>query len=256
MNRFDIQNGGHPLSGDDLKYFQTAVKDTFKGSMECLRGKGPNDVVILNGCVISEGGGNFTHTEGYVWIDGEIYFVPAKVLATPIDTLYSFTVTETVDKVKVYKNASSVNVRFKRICIIQSLNVGTPTSFTDDNRIENLLVFNQKTAWRSVGAMGEPAYEASWSGSAKVRMNKLGKIELGGSATITSMGGTDREIWILDAGDRPLTDKHFVVKGIDNGTDAPILISIIASTGEVKIIGGATSVGKTVYLNPIVYDLD
>jgi hypothetical protein len=251
MNRQTLStNGGHPLTGDDLQYNINNIVANTVGVMSWLKGLTSNDIVILSGCVITESVGSYTHTEGYIWYNGEVLYVPAKVVASgiavgPPDPTYSLAVVETTDATgtKVYKNLASVDTRFTRVGRIDSVIGVVATTFTNHNYWEAIR--------RDVGTGVEPAYSAGWSGTVNVR-KKLGKIEFDGSAAIASMGGGDRVIWNLAAADRPATDKHFVIKGLDNSVDAVIMIDV-TSGGDVRVIGGATGVPKTVNLNSISF---
>lgn len=247
MNRNDFSNvGGHPLTLTDIKYVRDVLNEFAEGSLSHLLGLTGNDVVILSGCIITEAGGNFTHTEGFVWITGELYYVAAKVVGTPINTFYEFNVAETVDPAgtKTYYGGGMKDTRFTRTCTIVAAGVGSATTLSDDSRLYN--------PRRVVGDPGEPAYSTTWGGIAQVR-RIMGRVEIEGQASIASMGGTDRVIWVLDLPDWPPQDKHFIVKGLDNGVDAAIMIKVDSGTGEVSVVGGATGVSKTVYLNSLYY---
>jgi hypothetical protein len=262
MNRQDLNTvGGHPLTLNDLQYNIDNLVSNSLGSMSFLQPYTVNEVVILSGCVITEGGGNFTHTFGYVWIAGEVYYVPAKVVATPIAVgtpTYNFTVAETVDPqgTKTYYGGGSVDTRFTRSCTIDSVNGSTATTFTDANRISNILSQNFETEWRAVGAVGEPAYQNAWAGSAKIRKTKTGRMQIHGAVVHAGMAGTQRTIWTLALADRPIFDKYFSVPGLEAGTGANIMILVEAATGDVKVFAGTLTTSKTVYLNAIEWDLD
>lgn len=243
MNKLSILgNGGHPITQNDLQFIFDSLSDNSKYCMSFLKGMTGNDIVVLWGCEITEGGGNFTHTEGAVWIDGEVFYVPAKVVGTALDICYEFNVVQTniAAGTKVYKNGATFNTRLQRVCEINSNSVGTATTFNDTNRWES--------PWRPL------VKEANWTGSPQYRC-RHGKIELDGSPAIASMAGGDREIVVLPSFLIPPTTKHFVIKGLDNGADAAMLIEV-NNAGELKVIGGATGQPKTINLNDISYYLN
>lgn len=76
MNKLLTPNGGMPLYNDDLRFMQQANFDSFKALLGMLSEITPG--FILSGCQVTEGPTTFDVSEGYVCIDGEILYAPAR----------------------------------------------------------------------------------------------------------------------------------------------------------------------------------
>lgn len=99
--------GGFPLVLDDLRWQHEAYKEAFKGILSAF-GISPTQTFILSGCVRTVDVGTVTVTEGYVCIEGEVYYMPEQVYAETVDTEY-FAVNVTYDPagLKLFQDASS-----------------------------------------------------------------------------------------------------------------------------------------------------
>lgn len=242
MNRQDLSNvGGHPLTLNDLSFALLAQQDENKGSLSFLKGLCPSDVVVLSGCVITIAGPNFTHTDGYVWLNNEVFYVPANAVPRATNLTFEFNIVETVDATGTktyYGGGAPHQTRFVRTCTIDANNAGTLYTFTDDN------YYTPK--WTVA------TYASGWGGTVRYR-KRLGLVELDLSATIAAMGAGQRAIFTLPPAHYPSVDKFFPVYGLDNAVDATIFIKVSSATGIVSVLGGATAVSKTVYLRPVSF---
>lgn len=109
MNRLATEhNGGMPLFGDDFRWFENGLKIALKGGMSFL-----GDNFILSGCgIVNLGGNNRKVAQGYVVLDGEIYYVPESdsydITATPIPHFVP-TITYDADGLQTFENNVAYN---------------------------------------------------------------------------------------------------------------------------------------------------
>lgn len=83
MNKLNtINNGGHPIELDDLRWMDSAYRNAFLG---LLSGFGilPNETFILSGCNKTTSGSTITVTEGYICLEGEILYMPEQTYPVP-----------------------------------------------------------------------------------------------------------------------------------------------------------------------------
>ena len=69
MNRLLEKQGGMPLYFGDLTFIQNAIRDAIAGTQVGLN-------CVLWGCKLTQNSTNFEIEEGWVLIDGEVYYVP------------------------------------------------------------------------------------------------------------------------------------------------------------------------------------
>ena len=76
MNKILTQTGGQPVFLDDIDFSSQATRDAFKALCRALS---LDDIgtCILQGCDVTISGTQYTWTEGYIAINGEIYKVDA-----------------------------------------------------------------------------------------------------------------------------------------------------------------------------------
>lgn len=79
MNRLNVFSGGQPLRVDDIDFIHSGVLEALKGI--CLGLSNETNLLVLSGCIATvaeiEEGFSCSITEGYIYFNGEIYFVPA-----------------------------------------------------------------------------------------------------------------------------------------------------------------------------------
>jgi len=145
MNRLAIETGGHPFLDDDLMHIQDGIKEALKG---IASGFGGN--FILSGCVVKEVGPAVTVTEGYIVLNGEVYYVEADAftkfpLISP--NLY-WQVSETnsaVDPV-VYEDGTSKSVhKVRRAIAAQDIGYPIVVAVADLKSVVNFALLNNWT---------------------------------------------------------------------------------------------------------------
>lgn len=255
MDKLSLTNaGGHPITLDDLAFLYRATEEAMQGLTSFLNVAG-NQVTILSGCVITEGGGNFTHTAGFVMLGNEVFYVPAKVVGSAVPALvgnYYFHINETITT-KTYKNGAVVNTRFRRIASILATTASV-YDLTNARRLREESLLTDLPAWITVGSGGAPAFNAGWSGTLKFRFNKgMSQVEFDGECTHAAMGAGNRTIFTLPVGSRPLVDTFFTVACLDNGVDAVLILKITAASGDVVVVLGANGVSKTIRGKQVAY---
>jgi hypothetical protein len=70
MKALNPRNNGMPLEAEDVEFLQTAIREIVKGQHY-----GRN--CVLQGCDLSKNGTDFEIAEGWVLVDGEVYYVPS-----------------------------------------------------------------------------------------------------------------------------------------------------------------------------------
>ena len=121
MNKFNIPNptGGYKLTRRDLNFIYDALKEGMSGAAYGLRN------AILFGCRLTNGADNAsstsTYSEGFVAINGEIYYFPGQTWNNSTITDACFVPVETVisPSPKTSIDASVKNVHFQRRVQIQ-----------------------------------------------------------------------------------------------------------------------------------------
>jgi hypothetical protein len=113
MNKFNIPepSGGHRLKAHDLNFIYDSLKEGITGLARAYGN------AILYGCRLDPG---FTLSEGFVAIDGEVYYFPG---ATGADYDYRFSVVETTHPLspRVMDDASSKDIhKMRRVELVSS----------------------------------------------------------------------------------------------------------------------------------------
>lgn len=258
MDKLSLTNaGGHPITLDDLAFLYRAIEEAMQGLTSFLNVAG-NQTTILSGCEITEGGGNFTYTAGFIMLGNEVFYVPAKVVGTPVPGVpgnYYVHIDETITA-KTYKNGAVVNTRFRRTASILATTFSV-YDLTNAKRLreENLLTLG--AAWITVGGGGgAPAYAAGWSGTMAFRFNKAtNKVEFDGASAHAAMGAGNRTIFQLPASHRPAVDTYFTVACLDNAVDTVLILKVESATGDVIVVGGTNGVSKDIRGNQVNYYL-
>lgn len=142
-----MELGGAPIRNDDWKFDQDAVRDALKGVASVL---GAN--ALLSGCVPSPSGGGYVFTQGYVLINGEVFFVPAVTTPIPFDEDGNyFQIQESdvsPDGDVVMENSDFVNIYKQRIAVI-----GYDANNLPPNAISWLTAFNNRFAKKAYNAV-------------------------------------------------------------------------------------------------------
>lgn len=200
MDKLNLGLGGHPFTADDLMFMQDAYLEGIKGSLEWMRALTADDLVIIRGCVITAAGTSYTYTDGYVWMDGEIYYVPAQATPQPwggVGTDFYVLAVENNDPLGTvpYENATIQNTWKRRTAVINQLSgfqytsnikygdllaaVLTPINAFIPMATLSTLALKSVDPWHVVGAAGEPALGANFSVSSAGCAIRFRKTDVG-----------------------------------------------------------------------------
>ncbi|MBN9293729.1 MAG: hypothetical protein J0G96_07110 [Flavobacteriia bacterium] len=122
MNRLTTTyNGGFNLKMNDFRWIETGLFEAFKGLASPLLNN--NTQIILSGCSLSISGGTLTLTEGFIFLNNEVFFVPSQSEPDAGTTYKYFDVIESFDPsgLKEFKNGLTHDVyAIRRGKLIQS----------------------------------------------------------------------------------------------------------------------------------------
>lgn len=257
MKKLDFVNpGGLEIYAQNMQFSFDALREALEGSASWLDGLSLNPI-ILSGIVIAEGGGNYTHTAGWIWYQGELIRVPALTVPQAISSVdYIVTLEDKVlpEGTQVAEDLSSQDCHLERTAKITRGAVGI--------RFEDCLFWNEamiaalkEEAWVLVGGGGTaPNYSAGWSGTLKFKLNRFGEVEFFGYAENAALNVTNEQIMLLPVAYRPTADIHIVVGGLENAGAAPIMIKI-TTTGSVILTAPIYGTSKKLYFAPIRFRL-
>jgi hypothetical protein len=78
MDKLIFPNGGIRLHGDDFRFQDNAIREAFKGLLKGFQTTG--SVIVLQGCGVTYAGSSATVSEGYVFFEDEISYLPAQTV--------------------------------------------------------------------------------------------------------------------------------------------------------------------------------
>ncbi|MFK5855367.1 MAG: hypothetical protein QM503_04485 [Bacteroidota bacterium] len=144
MNKLKSTNhGGMPIELDDLRWMDESYREAFKATIKSLTGEATAGAKLF-GCEVvdTEQGDVFTCTEGYVFFNDEIYFVPAHNLVHSDNFLY-FKEVITYDPLgdEVFEDANPFGTYEKRTAILES----------GASQPANTMLYNSKSAATLLG---------------------------------------------------------------------------------------------------------
>lgn len=227
MKQLRLFTGGHKLTADDFIHSQNGVLTNFVNIIKALIPTG-FQLTILDGVALTESGGEYTWTEGYVYYNDDFYFLPAQ--NTPIALGdYSF-YTENIAEVSnpvIYRDGTPRNVHITRTLVLQNdlggafpaTNLATPrklseflvTKLIDETDLGKKL---NDDGWKNITiATGVNVVETP-------QYRKIGdKVELRGIVS----RATDGNLFTLPSGNRPTNIRDYAVG--HNAGAAPSAIS-------------------------------
>jgi hypothetical protein len=235
--------GGMPLTQDDLGFIQEAYTEAFKGIISSY-GIQPNESYKLSGAEVTVAGQVFTCTEGYIVLNGEVLPVFAQVLTVPFGFSARFVLRTVSDPagLKQFKPpAGAINVYQLRYAELEPY----VTVFPDTNMPYNAPYIYEKirdkitsteSAWLNVGSTQAPFLDANVNAGgslapAAFRKSNDGLVMLKG--TINVVNGSSCNLFRLPVAYRPSGFRCFVVS---SETDNEILAYVvIQSDGYVAL---------------------
>lgn len=152
----NVQQG---FTGISLAFLQSATKEAINGVCKALIGSVYNtsDSFIIYGCIRTgaEDGaasGTASVSDGYIFYNEELYYVPAFTTANINSQNLYISVSDTATDTTPFSDSSTHSVNHvRRIVVTQAASGTTLFNSTIDNN------------WHTIGAPGEPAFANSWT---------------------------------------------------------------------------------------------
>jgi hypothetical protein len=149
MNKFITTNlGGLPFRANDLRWIDDSVRDSFKA---LLAGFGAS-MIIFQGCTRTEISGTVTITEGYVGLQGEIFYVPLHTFPAAVLPDLEYWQIITIDDpqgTKLFKDGSTKETYQIRIAKVVPGSTGIG-EYTDSERFYSLVRRSlPKSSWHT-----------------------------------------------------------------------------------------------------------
>lgn len=246
MKSLETFTGGHPLQIDDLKHMQAAYVELFQ--MFGAWGSQDASPRIVTGCNITGSIPSRSVSAGWVWWNGEFYYVPAGTVAG--SHVYIVCIPNTTylpPSPVVYANASSHNChRYNYMTLGSTSTLGLPTV-----GYLSLMPRFGVEPWTSVSTYSA-GYANDGSGiwhNCGFRKNSLGQLELRGAVKTNAVpGGT--EAFTLPAGFRPTKTIR-----VTTSTSSAVAFIDINQLGEVHIFPQIVAANVTTFFDGIRIDL-
>jgi hypothetical protein len=269
MNKLKTtDNGGHPFELDDIRFMDEAYRDGLKGVLSAFGALAITDGFKISGCGVTVGGGNYTWTDGYIALNGEVLKVDAGSVPYPAGgNILTWDVVSTFDAAGLEQFEDGVSrdtYEVRKGALIEVPTTPTYMSFDalslkdivfdwiiSDNVIGGLNTFViqaisaqgiyaliAQEAWSYIDAPGKPAFENSWVNAlgvtrkAAYRKNTIGMVSLSGIvANIGYPGSGSAVIFTLPVGYRPTEARIFACSNSTNDLKA----ITVNSNGQVSI---------------------
>lgn len=243
MRKIHVGLGGHPYTGDDVLFVQSATAEVFTQLLNAFVG----DAVILSGCVVTittvvTPNDTINWTAGVLYMNGEVFAVDSGSTSYLIDNAWEVIETNDPAGTTEYKDGNTVET-YK----IRKAKIGTTTGGS-----YAWTSFKKLKSWRNYAALA-PLFSGNWatSGAAPQYGNTLiGEVMFRGIVTVASYAsGTDSVIATLPAGFVPFANSRFLVApAIVAGTRTILHIEINAA-GQMKPLGLTNGQSVTLYLD-------
>jgi hypothetical protein len=194
---------------EDLKFMQDATLEAFKGLLSAFN-MGSIDSFIISGIVHSNSGGNNnSFTEGYVCLQGEIFYCPAQTMNIALGNIrFGIAETTVAPSPKTFKDLSVRNVNIQRRAGL-GLYAGNPPLYTSLKRIEDIIGEKLKLQTPAACTLG-----SNMSGTIWALKNKMGVVTIDGTLT-PALIANNQLAFTLPVGYRPSVDKIFVCSCIE-----------------------------------------
>jgi hypothetical protein len=219
MNRIEtLNNGGFPLTLDDHRFFESAIRDAFAGAHSAFSDLQPGNGFIISGCTWSSTAVGQPYTEGYLFIGGEIIKCDGGVFPTrPIGESYIWDIVETPDPtgLKTFRNQTTNQTYFTRRAVVISALVSSSLSYLPLNAVRlakkiydninalNLFANKAQPSWQSV-TLFDPGF-SNYSGGRNVEFRKddFGVVTIRGDLASSVVSSVTTSCFTLPAGFRP-----------------------------------------------------
>ncbi|MPM24669.1 hypothetical protein SDC9_71152 [bioreactor metagenome] len=248
--------GGFPVNLDDLRWEQEATRDAFYGLMSTFGITKP-DSFVLSGCVVTKVGNDYSWTDGYICLAGEVCKVVAGSVTVAAGETACWEIETAYDASgsKVFEDSTSHDCYEIRNAVLEGHTLTFPPSRMRYTAPTLAQVMAQKIGpyipgtWYEVGSgTPVPDFENSWvnsivtpAGYAVAYMKDLtGVVHLRGEASCTG-GNTAGAIFTLPTGYRPAYRSNFVAFGYGASSNTPVYIEI-ETDGSVYILSSGITV--------------
>lgn len=176
-------NGGFPYDLDDIRWLQGGIKETFAALIKTF-----DDgfaAIKICGCQISDaGGGNFILSEGYIYIAGQIYFVPAITSPFAYGPGYKWVISNTFNAtgLETFEDLTSNNTYQINRVVLQSS--GTGVDVADAVFLKDII---HKNEWAATVTLASN-FVSAISGGVKARLEKNGEVTVHGKVYWSGVG--------------------------------------------------------------------
>lgn len=238
MKRFFTENnGGLPFVLDDLRWIESGNIEALKALITPYLAPGQTQL-ILSGCEVTEDSGDLVVSEGYIYIDGEIYHCPvSSVLDEGLDHQF-FSVEVLIDPAgdKVFQTTNTFSTYHNRVAVL-SQDDDLPAGSVDISEVKTL----QQRVYEMMGLVpvipwtdlpGASYDYPTDEGRAQYMRDKNGVVYFRGIWSHEDPSSAPT-LGTLPVECRPSVDIkfHYVYPVV-----GPVSISIKAATGIVKIV--------------------
>lgn len=235
--------GGFPFVSDDLRFIESGVMEALSALVSPYIGS--SNGLIISGCDRTIVGGNINISEGFIFLQGEIYYVPAQTVLDEGKTYNYFEVLENYDPAgeKQFQNSATHDTYAVRIAqIVQSDTlpvdaINYPNLDTVIGGAYKAMGFQEIKDW--VNLPDARYVTPSVQGPAQIYRDRLGFVHFRGNWNHDDPGASFI-IGTLPVGYRPDVDIVFNYLDAKSSNPATIFgyqISISASTGVIDVLG-------------------
>ncbi len=235
MKKLDIQQGGHPLTGDDLLYMQSALIEVISKIVKSQFG----DFVVLDGFEYSISAGTITWTDGWFYMDGEIYKIDAG--SASYSSNNTIAVVETSDPAGdvTYENTDTVSTYLVRKVTVSGYTTGN-RSIPYVKRVKGFV------EWANVTLLG------NWTAPSMapvVGLNANGAALMKNAVAVVSYNNSaDTVLFNVAAAYRPVVTKYVTVAAIAGSSYSSVVIEI-NTDGDIKPKGLSNGTAYTLFLD-------
>lgn len=219
-------NGGFPFVLDDLRWMQSGVEEAFKGLGTVVLAGQPMRVLSGIASTVNPSTFEVSITSGYVFMDGEVFFVPAQTVPF-VGQKYWFDVVTTFDPAgdKIFQSGGPAKQTYE----IRQLQLFSGTSLpAGKHEWISASFINRYTTLIGVSAPTPSSAEPiapSWVISVD------GVVSFVGLRIFDDTSGPGFAFGTLPAGSRPAFDVVFLYKDLNTYSD---IIMVVGTDGVIR----------------------
>lgn len=257
MNFLETLNqGGFPLALNDLRFLQSALRDGIKGTASFMAK--PGEPIIISGLVGTVSGSDITYTAGFIFANGEIYYVPGATISNVGSKYIDIETRYPTEGQLVFENLTSFYVYEQREGVLTNTAGAHTIDLVDFLNFADVIASygfakSLLSTWQTPGLINSWTNEGGIYGSARYRKTVAGDIELSGAVSNASVAAMPSTVFVLPVGYRPAANIRRTVMGKRNSTDYLPLQVIVFTNGNVNVYGYSTSETVSFSLDGIVF---